>query len=515
MPVASRTSSESGSGSPSSSRSRSSGELPRNSLFGNTSTSELILVHDDDDVEDQSIPLSLSDDEENVSYQLEVNTAPSVTPLSLPLIFLYFFSPCLKLGAMLILRGQFTLKIGIPALLLFAFLSVFARQILFLLARYVRKADLPDIIAEALARGPRREKQRRIVRSVVRCGSGILRVVLGAVYFRESIDLTLRHVTPYIFFISSRFVLGAVAALFLWPLCMAPSLSSRRVAYTTWISVALYIIWISLVAFANSKGLLGADAYFNPPGTLWKSIPVIAFAFTGVNTLYLYNSFIGRRSPGSKKEKRIQSVSSMSLFATLLAVGLVLPLIFLQRSTGIPFQSKSDWSYSMQALIATIATSALLLAIPPTFVTAPTLPIPTFVRFGSRTSVSKTCLLVVSLLLSFMPAGASTIIGNVALVLALSGTYFLPALIHIIHHHLRRPISIVVPSNTPNPNLNTQTYQNTHDPSTEELLRRKEQALQRKRLGRRILWDVGVWILLVPIGGGGFVWGIGSLLDKF
>ena len=50
-----------------------------------------------------------------------------------------------------------------------------------------------------------------------------------------------------------------------------------------------------------------------------------------------------------------------------------------------------------------------------------------------------------------------------------------------------------------------------HDRDTEELLLRKERALQRRRLGRRVMWDIGVWILLVPVGGGGLIWSIGRI----
>lgn len=50
-----------------------------------------------------------------------------------------------------------------------------------------------------------------------------------------------------------------------------------------------------------------------------------------------------------------------------------------------------------------------------------------------------------------------------------------------------------------------------HDRDTEELLLRKERSLQRRRFGRRIMWDIGVWILLVPVGGGGMVWAVGRL----
>jgi len=29
------------------------------------------------------------------------------------------------------------------------------------------------------------------------------------------------------------------------------------------------------------------------------------------------------------------------------------------------------------------------------------------------------------------------------------------------------------------------------------------------------VWDVGVWVLLLPVGGGGVVWGVGRLAGKW
>ncbi len=50
--------------------------------------------------------------------------------------------------------------------------------------------------------------------------------------------------------------------------------------------------------------------------------------------------------------------------------------------------------------------------------------------------------------------------------------------------------------------------------SHDELLQRKERALQRSQTRKRIIWDLGVWVLLLPIGGGGFIWAIGHLAES-
>ena len=82
---------------------------------------------------------------------------------------------------------------------------------------------------------------------------------------------------------------------------------------------------------------------------------------------------------------------------------------------------------------------------------------------------------------------------------------------HIVIHNFRRPLSIVMPG-TPAPG---HPGMNRSDSYNDELLQRKERTLQRRRLGRRLVWDFGVWVLLVPVGGGGLVWAVGRMAGKW
>ena len=100
-------------------------------------------------------------------------------------VFGYFLSPCLKLGAMLVLSSQASLKVSVPALAVFSFLSIFSRQIWFLLARYVKKSDVGDIVAEAVARGRRKAEVRSFTRTVSRIASGLVRLLLATLYLRR------------------------------------------------------------------------------------------------------------------------------------------------------------------------------------------------------------------------------------------------------------------------------------------------------------------------------------------
>jgi hypothetical protein len=88
------------------------------------------------------------------------------------------------------------------------------------------------------------------------------------------------------------------------------------------------------------------------------------------------------------------------------------------------------------------------------------------------------------------------------LLMALTSTYFVPAFVHIIIHIIKRPLAIVVQPrtpllHTPSPsgdlgNTTSVSPRTIHD----ELLLRKERALQRKQFKKRIVWDTGVWVLL-------------------
>lgn len=139
------------------------------------STSALIRVHGPQD--EDSFEFSDGDD------QHEDNSTPEVI-LSPSHVFGYILSPYLKLGAMLILSSQSPLKGSLPALFVFAFLAAFSRQIWFLLARYVGKTDIGDIVAEAVARGHGKEGVRTIAKSSARILAGVERILLATVYLK-------------------------------------------------------------------------------------------------------------------------------------------------------------------------------------------------------------------------------------------------------------------------------------------------------------------------------------------
>jgi len=145
----------------------------------------IVLVPDDED--DIDTPFYLSDgDEEEAEYdgaQLDW-LASSATPLSTILVYLYLFSPFLGLGAMFIPDANASRPWMITAILAFTVLSTFARYIWYLLARYLRKINLEDIVADAFAKGRTKERLRAKLRAAVWVGDWISKVLLAALFLR-------------------------------------------------------------------------------------------------------------------------------------------------------------------------------------------------------------------------------------------------------------------------------------------------------------------------------------------
>lgn len=165
-------------------------------LAGLDSTSALILLHDE---EDSGSPFDFSDEDDDSDEPLEATTRPasSILHLSPSTVFLYLLSPYLSLGALLLPSTSTPLKYGLGAMVLFAALSVFVRQIWYMLARYMRTTSMEDVIVDAFARGRGKEKPRRVLRNLIRFSSGSLRVLLAAIYLQGGSDIHKCYGTRY------------------------------------------------------------------------------------------------------------------------------------------------------------------------------------------------------------------------------------------------------------------------------------------------------------------------------
>lgn len=88
---------------------------------------------------------------------------------------------------MLIPSADIPLKYSIPAVLVFALFALLSRQLWYMLAKYVRKADLEEVVLDAFARGrgSSKEGKRRVLRAGVRVVGAAFACILATVYLRR------------------------------------------------------------------------------------------------------------------------------------------------------------------------------------------------------------------------------------------------------------------------------------------------------------------------------------------
>ncbi|KAJ7600883.1 hypothetical protein C8J56DRAFT_813825 [Mycena floridula] len=485
----------------------SSGRSSPQLLSALDSSSALILVHDEED--DSTAPFDISSEDEDDDHSF----GPYVQSLSPSIVFLYLLSPYLKLGAMLLPATRLPLKFGIPALLCFAFLSAFSRQIWYMLARYFCTTDMEDIILELLAKGRGRERSRQILRRVIRGTTGAFKILLASIYIREAVHLVV-PVLPAADGLTGPIV-SATFCLFLAPFALAQSLGSQRVIYATWLSLATYLGWFGCITFAHSEGTLDTNPSFLKLGTLWQGITITAFAFTSSSTLSLYASLkAGPHQITTAKSSSPRSFRTLSIISVAIAVSFTLPLVFFAASPNVP-ATRDSVNSPLQWAIASLQASTLLLAIPSLISTTPSIPMPASLR-RSTLPLSKLLIFFATCILSFVPQVFSGVLSDILLVGILTSAYFLPAISHIATHFLRRPLSIIMPS-TPSPFTPAVDSSGLDPPNSanDPLLQRKERALQSKQFRKRLLWDLGVWLVLLPVCGSGFVWAVGTLVGRW
>ncbi|TFK52239.1 hypothetical protein OE88DRAFT_1628061 [Heliocybe sulcata] len=462
------------------------------------STTALVLIHDPDEAVEES-PFDVSGDEEEED-DLGGAAAPALPPAT---VFLYLLSPYLKLGALLVPSHTLPLDWAVPTLVGFAVLSAFTRQVWFMLARYVRKAEMEDVVCDAFARGGGKEGRRRVIRALVRLATGVTRGLLAVVYLRASVDMLIPLTSPS--FGLRRVGLTAALGVVTFPLAWAKSLAFRRVVYSTWLSVGAYVVWMGLETYAQVRG---ADTVDPSPrmGSLWQGITTIAFAFSTTTTLPLYASLKGTPRSITTASKHSLSFTLLSLLSVAVATGVMLPLVIAASSSNL--QASDFPSTYVMAILKVVV---LVSSIPALVITSPAVPMPLGMRRVSDVPFSKIIALLMVGLLSLVPEKAAYVMEDVLLVLMLLNALASPALVHIVTYQFKRPLSIVMPHTPALHRHRSSDSAFSHD----ELLQRKERTLQRRRLWRRVAWDVGVWVVLLPISGGGFTWAGGRILGAW
>ena len=191
---------------------------------------------------------------------------------------------------------------------------------------------------------------------------------------------------------------------------------------------------------------------------------------------------------------------------------------------SIPIPFPSDVTLPLMEIQVILAFLTLILGIPSVIITTP----PALPRFHSvKFNVSRVFTIFLVLLLALIPprsfsdlatsdhsylasSGVSAVLTAILMVMALLSTYFLPAFVHISTHFFKKPVTIVIPRkpvqhHSSAPDLSSDAHgigsglrqTSMMDTVHDELLLRKERALQRKQFRKRIVWDIIVWTLLL------------------
>ncbi|KAI0283945.1 hypothetical protein BGY98DRAFT_949677 [Russula aff. rugulosa BPL654] len=471
---------------------------PSSPLLGPQHSPELVHV-DDADFPNAELDFS-SDDElpDDFAAQPDRFNASVIPPLSPILVLLYLSIPYLKLGPMFLPASDTPLSQSIPTLLICAAFATFTRELWYLLARYLRKMDIEDVVLDVFARGSDKTRTRLHLRIIVRAGTFVMRVLLASVSLRVSVDALLPlvpvHSVPL-----ARGLLTAGIALVLLPFYGARSLAAKRIIYATWASLLAYLTWLGVVTYAHVKGTLSTDLHWQRPGVLWQGITSTAFVFSSAWTVPLYASLRGSPTTSTKRRRR-RSFKTLIAASVAITVALVLPLCVFASSSNGPNVSEKG----VIAVISISSAANLILTIPAILITVPPTPLPYAPR-RINSSISKIIIYMVTTGLSVLPRRATVVLGDLLLVLSLLSTYVLPAILHITVHYFKRPLSIVLPSSATR----------AGDGEGDELLQRKERILQRRRLGRRVFWDIVSWVSILLLGAGGSAWAIGRVLRRW
>jgi len=167
----------------------------------------------------------------------------------------------------------------------------------------------------------------------------------------------------------------------------------------------------------------------------------------------------------------------------------------------------------------------------------PSLRFPHILHRYSYVNPSRLFIIFCVVSLSSVSPSVTCTLRDVTLLLACSGTFLLPgvscfflhvlesenyvsvllALAHITIHYFRRPLAIIIPQaprSAPGTPRSSGAGSSSR-PSLDPLLQRKERALQRRRLGRRLMWDIGIWLLLIPACASTLVWTVGRIARKW
>ncbi|KAL1702495.1 hypothetical protein EV121DRAFT_261952 [Schizophyllum commune] len=500
------------------------------------STAALILVHDDEEERDTGFDFAYdsSGEDEDEDDDGVPQGQPAVSPF---MTFVYLLSPGLKLGALLLpATAGTTLSRRVTSVVACAALSMIARHVWYMLTRYYwkgAKGDIGRLIIHAFSstRGSTLARRRyRRIESMLRICRWTVGVLMAGVYVRESAICLLSTITIHPILITMLLTCAVV------PFVMYPAnVASKTVKSTTVLSIISYIVWFSLqcYSFTHSTGPVEPQqlgVLYNP-----LSIPLLAYATTPGPLLSLYASLkvkprhhVHFRLPTSTSTTSDAGISTkkprfhfqwssfkvLSALAMIFSLGLTLPIAALVAGVE---RKAARMTFSPDPVIAFTGALSLYLGIPLILTSIPTLAFPTpasLRRALPPASVVSRALTVIAIaVVALVPLRWP--LNDALLVLVALPMYFLPAVLHITTHFIKRPMAIVAPQT---PRALPGSADGAHSPLTPDesaLLQRKEHALQLKLLKRRLVWDVLVCGVLVPASLGGLAWVVYAIVESF
>ena len=129
-----------------------------------------------------------SDDElpNDFTSQPECFNASIIPPLSPTLILLYLSISYLKLGLIFLPTSNIPLSQSIPMLLICAAFAMFTRWLWYLLARYLQKMDIEEVVLDVFAWDSDKTHIRILLRVIVRLGTFVMWVLLASASLRGS-----------------------------------------------------------------------------------------------------------------------------------------------------------------------------------------------------------------------------------------------------------------------------------------------------------------------------------------
>jgi len=229
-------------------------------------------------------------------------------------------------------------------------------------------------------------------------------------------------------------------------------------------------------------------------GINWDAFATIAFASASPLFTYpLYASHLASRATNTESlipKRRVYSFYIYMIIAALISFLLLLPWYHLAPKAGTPHPILSALS--------------LIFGIPPVWIISlsPRLPSSRTTRHAPKIRYSIWGLII--LIVAFIPPTIAKFLLRLLVLAVLSLTYPLPAMLHIFEHNFYPPLSILMTDEAADANDAEGQHQGDvmqdGANSADSLLQRKERSLQRRRLGKRILLDMGVWIILLPFG---------------